>query len=580
MKRHIVIPAVALVLSAVAFGAQEYALARYGLTLKFGEWLWLQLGIGWAFVLSGVVAERAQPESGIGRWFWVIGTIWIGRLVFVPPLIQWETIGLVALYGLFAVVLFTYPSGRVLGQWRPLAIAYISVVTVFAVAITATFDFYAWVDDPVCCPSHLLLISHQPDLNQALLTIGGAIVAAAVLALVAVLVLRYRRGSRVVRRSVIVTSLAAVPLAIVVVVMPIVSATTSGFSAFEVADAADTRSTMWIQAIVLAALPIVLAIDLVRTRYSKSRVADMVIAIDPAMSASQLQAQVQKALADPSARLAFAGDTDGELVGVNGNTVITADGQDRTAIADDAYLIHDRAVGSDERDAAARAVSLAISNARLEAQLRAQLAVTRESRQRIVSATDDERRRIERDLHDGAQQRLVALAATLAAARRGDSTVPDDLAALLDQAAGEAEAAMGELRDLARGVHPAILEQAGLKPAIESLGDRSPVPVTVDIDPGRFPSAIETAAYFIAAEAITNAAKHARASEVTVRARVEGGLIRLDVADDGEGGLDPAKGSGIRGLEDRSMALGGSLTYESGPDGTTIHATIPISEGG
>ena len=578
MKRHVVIGGIAVAFSVAAFVAQEYALDRYGLTLEFGEWLWLQLGIGWAFVVSGIVAESAQPDSRMGRWLWVIGTIWIGRLVFVPPLIQWETIGLVALYGLFVVALFTYPSGRVLPQWRAVAVGYISVVTLFAVAITATFDFYAWVDDPVCCPSHLLLISHEPDLNEVLLTIGGAIIAAAVLTLVAVLIRRFRRGSRVVRRSVIVTGLAVIPLAVVVVVMPVVSATTSGFSAFAVADAADTRSAMWFQALVLAALPIVLAVDLVRARYSKSRVADMVLAIDPSMSAHELQAEVGKALADPSARLAFATGVEDSLVGVDGNPVMIGDAQMQTPIADDALLIHDRGVGAAERDAAARAVSLAINNARLEAQLRAQLAVTRESRQRIVSAADDERRRIERDLHDGAQQRLVALTATLAAARRDDSTMPADLAELLDQAAQEADAAIGELRDLARGVHPAILEQAGLGPAIASLADRSPIPVVVNVRIGRLPGDVETAAYFIVSEALTNAAKHAQASEVVISAHLDGELLHVEVSDDGVGGLDPSKGTGLRGLGDRAVALGGALSYDSGDAGTIIRATIPTRE--
>jgi signal transduction histidine kinase len=203
----------------------------------------------------------------------------------------------------------------------------------------------------------------------------------------------------------------------------------------------------------------------------------------------------------------------------------------------------------------------------------------RQSRTRIVEATDAERRRLERDLHDGAQQRLVSLSLQLRLARSrlsGDANTA--AAAVLDDAAAELRTALAELRELARGIHPAILTEAGLGPAIDTLVGRSSVAAAVLALPDRRLSpAVEATAYFVVSEALANVAKYASATRATVTAACPGDSLRVEVADDGVGGADPATGSGLRGLADRVAAQGGSLSVVSPTGGgTRVVAEIPL----
>jgi signal transduction histidine kinase len=230
-----------------------------------------------------------------------------------------------------------------------------------------------------------------------------------------------------------------------------------------------------------------------------------------------------------------------------------------------AAIVHDAALDTSPElvEAAAAAASLAIDNERLKADLRARVEDLRVSRLRIVEAADEARRRIERDLHDGAQQQLLALALELRVLR---SSISDPEAGpLVDGLAVRLEAALSDLRELARGIHPAILTRSGLDPAIAALADRSPVPVHVEsaVD-GRLAPAVEAAAYFVVAEALTNVARYAEAEQARVELRGDGnGGIVVVVADDGVGGADPRAGSGLRGLQDRLAVVDGVLTIDS-----------------
>jgi signal transduction histidine kinase len=203
---------------------------------------------------------------------------------------------------------------------------------------------------------------------------------------------------------------------------------------------------------------------------------------------------------------------------------------------------------------------------------RARVADLRDARQRIIAAADDERRRIERDLHDGAQQRLVALATMLSLAEARFKTDPERAGELVARARQEAELAVKDLRDLARGIHPAVLSDLGLAAALEALAARAPVPVQVSGVPSdALPPAVEAAAYFVTAEALTNVAKYAHASECSVCLSLEDGRLRVEIRDDGVGGADPSTGSGLLGLKDRVEALDGSLEVDSPPgDGTAV----------
>jgi signal transduction histidine kinase len=199
------------------------------------------------------------------------------------------------------------------------------------------------------------------------------------------------------------------------------------------------------------------------------------------------------------------------------------------------------------------------------------------SRARIVAAADAERRRVVRDLHDGAQQRLVHTIITLKHARRALQNEENNLPALLAEALGHAEQATAELRELAHGILPAVLTHGGLRAGVHSLASRMPVPIETDVSVGRLPAEIEATAYFVVAEALTNVAKHARAGRAKVAARVEDDTFRVQVRDDGVGGARP-DGSGLLGMADRLAALGGQLRIESpAAGGTLIAADFPLT---
>ena len=209
--------------------------------------------------------------------------------------------------------------------------------------------------------------------------------------------------------------------------------------------------------------------------------------------------------------------------------------------------------------------------------LESRVETLQDTRSRMVAAADAERRRIERDLHDGAQQRLVALAMTLGRAKARMDTDPAGAAVLVNEAHGEAKLALGELRDLARGIHPAVLTDRGLDAALSALAARSPIPVYVTVDVSRRPGAgVEAVAYFIAAESLTNISRHSGAGRAWIRVARPNGLLHMEIIDDGRGGADIAGGSGIAGLRDRARAIDGDLTLTSPPGGpTTIRVELP-----
>jgi signal transduction histidine kinase len=207
----------------------------------------------------------------------------------------------------------------------------------------------------------------------------------------------------------------------------------------------------------------------------------------------------------------------------------------------------------------------------------AERARARASRGRLVAAADEERRRLERNLHDGAQQRLVSLSVALRLAQARLDADPDAARELLAGASEELAQALEELRELARGIHPAVLTDRGLAAALVSLALRTPLPVELDLPAERLPAPVEAAAYYVVAEAVTNVVKHAGASSVSVRVAEEGATVAVEVADDGVGAGEASSGSGLRGLADRVAALDGRLRVESPPGGgTRVVAEIPL----
>ena len=299
---------------------------------------------------------------------------------------------------------------------------------------------------------------------------------------------------------------------------------------------------------------------------------------------SSLRDSLRRALHDPALEIVFCRVGSERWVDAVGQPVATlTPGQVMTAVERAgkpiAALVHDRAL-LDRPDALQRAateVSAAIDSEQIKAELRAQLLDLQASRARIVEAVDSERRRMERNLHDGAQQRLVGLALTLrlAARRAQDDPV---LTELLAEAHSELDDALAELRRLARGLHPAIVTDAGLRVALETLAERPGLPVDLVVDlPERLPEHAEIAAYYLVAEALANTNKHADARRVSAHLAVEGDVLRVSVADDGRGGAEPTPGSGLQGLADRVSALGGTLVVASPPgQGTTVVADLPL----
>jgi signal transduction histidine kinase len=293
-----------------------------------------------------------------------------------------------------------------------------------------------------------------------------------------------------------------------------------------------------------------------------------------------------RTLGDPSLKLglwlperrAFV-DGDGrtlELPAPGSGRAVTVLGPGDAPIA---ALVHDPALLEQRAllDAAGAAARFALENERLQAELRLQLDEVRSSRARIVQAGDDERRRLERNLHDGAQQRLLGLGLALQLARARLGAEADDASELLAEAEAELRSALDELRELARGIHPAILTEQGLAAALRSLAERSTVPVTLlDVPDERLEEPVEAAAYFLVSESLANVAKYAHASRASVRVDVLDGRVLVEVEDDGVGGADATGGSGLRGLSDRLHALDGELEIVSPPGrGTRIHAEIP-----
>ncbi len=329
--------------------------------------------------------------------------------------------------------------------------------------------------------------------------------------------------------------------------------------------------------------------DLVQGRLARAKVADLVVSLGAGPGPEGMRGALSRALSDRSVSvLVWSGEADAyldeagdpaELPGADSGrsfTVLERQGQPLGAIVYDAALREDPAL----LDSVAAAAATAIENDRLQAEVEAQLAEVQASRARIVAAGDQQRERLERDLHDGAQQQLVALAIELRSARlRVDPAQQPELAEALANASARAESAVGELRELAQGIHPVVLTEAGLAAGIESLARRATIPVTVDADiPPGLPPAVETTAYFLVSEALANVAKHAGASGAQVRASVAGDVLRIEIADDGIGGADPSRGTGLRGLADRVAAVGGSLFVLSpAVGGTQLLAEIPCA---
>ena len=336
---------------------------------------------------------------------------------------------------------------------------------------------------------------------------------------------------------------------------------------------------------VLSSVPIIFLAGILRARLARSSIGDLLVDLKEPAEPGKLRDALARALRDPRLELAYWVPEYESYVGIDGRPVELpgeSSGRVTTFVERDdtriAALIHDASLGEEPQlvGAVTSAAGIALENERLQADLRARLSDLRASRARIVEAGDTARAKLERDLHDGAQQRLVSISIVL---RVVAGKLPDGApeSRLLESAREELNASLEELRSIARGIHPAILSDHGLPVALESLAARAPVRVTLDVElPERPGPQLEVAAYYLIAEGLTNVAKYAEAESAKIAIMRENGSLIVELIDDGKGGADPNEGSGLRGLADRVEALDGRLRIWSPPaGGTRLRAEIP-----
>jgi signal transduction histidine kinase len=362
-------------------------------------------------------------------------------------------------------------------------------------------------------------------------------------------------------------------------------------SAISILSRAPYRPLGWVDAIsyvIVAAVPLALTVDLLRGTLGRGAVAELVVQLGDTRAPGHLRDALARALHDPTLSLAYWLPEQRRYVDVEGRpvdlpaedadtatTIVEREGSPVAALVHDATLRDD----SDLVQAVGAAAGLALENERLQADLRARLSELRASRSRMVEATDAERRRLERNLHDGTQQRLVSISMALALAESKLTSDPDRARGILEEARAGLATALQELRELSQGIHPAVLTERGLEPALRELVYLAPMPIHLDVlGDERLPEPVEAAAYYVVAEALANVAKYASAHAVSVSVQRRNGFAVVEVADDGLGGANPASGSGLRGLADRVEALGGRLVLESPSGlGTRLRAEIPCA---
>ncbi len=539
----------------------------------------------WSFLLAGLIAWSRRPQNRLGPLMVATCFALLARqfrfshdelafpVFFLLGELSWP---------LFAHVTFAYPYGRVADRMERafLWVAY-AVAIAFPLAILL---FYGGTErlrylDPFP-RENLLLVTESARVVDFLQDAFGFMAYGVLGTTFVVLVLRkFLRASPRARRVYLPLLIAAVTAALWAVL--------NGILTFATTTPAIVYDLFWWQIISLTALPIALLWGLLRARLARVHVGELVVHLEET-PVDGLRDEIALALEDPTLELGLWIPDRGIYVESTGAELsVPQDGPDRavTLIAHDgealAVLVHDPTLREEPKlvEAVAAAARLALVNARLHAEVRSQLETVKKSRARIVSAADEERRRIERDLHDGAQQRLVALALELRSAQRqlGEGGDPE-IEQLLSSTADELQVAVEELRALAQGIHPGTLTQGGLRSALEALAARMPLPVAVEATPDRLSPDVEATAYFVACEALTNVVKHAQASKAAVRAERSNGLLVVEVSDDGVGGAAAQNGSGLRGLADRVEAHGGRLSIVSAPgSGTRVRGEIPCA---
>jgi signal transduction histidine kinase len=536
--------------------------------------------VGWAYIGSGLIARRQRPENRLGTVMGFVGFAWFATFLVDAGSSLVFTLGkaLESVYLLgFVYLVLSFPTGRLRSQ---LDRALIAAAVVLVTLVELAWLVFADSRSQVCsgCPDNAFEITRNDNVANAVLQGQRAVGVVLSVFTVALLVRRWLLASAPERRA----------------GAPVLWAGSAMFAALAFSVANDIfdhplgEGPAWTREIVFASIPIAVLAVLLQRRLARGAVAGLVIELGAAVASLDLREALARALGDPSLDLAYWVPARGRYVDAGGQPVELPqpDSQRKATVVERegepiAALIHDPALVENQElvQSVCAAAALTLENARLQAELRARLAELQASRARLVAATDAERLRIERDLHDGTQQRLVSIAMALGLAESKLAADRPAVQPVLREARDALAVALAELRELTQGIRPAILVERGLAAALDDLSRRAALPVRLEVAlSGRLPEQVEGAAYFVASEALANAAKHSHASEVRLAASREGPLLVLEVADDGIGGAGAGGGSGLRGLADRVEALGGRLTVSSPPGrGTTLRAEIPCA---
>ncbi|HEX3267651.1 MAG TPA: ATP-binding protein [Gaiellaceae bacterium] len=497
---------------------------------------------GWSLIACGLVGWSRRPESRSGALMAATGFAWFAGNFATADLGPLDWLAAHALYlyrgPLFHLAL-SYPRGRLAGRIERAAVA---------VGYVAAIVTPAWRSGTTTIVLASLLVG-----------VAGR---------------SYLRSAGRERRERLAALQATTFLGAVLAADALVR--------FAVSTEEAKDATLLANEAALVALAVSLLAGLLRWPWERAEVTDFVVELGEARSGT-LRDALARALGDPTLELGYWLPESGAYVDAAGRSLeLPAAGSARavTRVERDgqavAVLVHDPAVLDDPGlvEAVAAAARLAASNARLQAEVRAQVSELQESRRRLVRAGDEERRRLEQRLREGAERRLVALGHVL---ERASGNTNRTRTAEIERARDQLARALADLHDLARGLHPRTLTEQGLEAALASLARRSPVPVELAVPAERLPAEVEAAAYFICSEALANIAKYASASRVVVRVTADDRAALVEIVDDGVGGADPAQGSGLRGLADRVEALGGALRLESPPGGgTRLSAELPL----
>jgi signal transduction histidine kinase len=541
----------------------------------------LGLVIGWGFIGTGLFAWWRRPDNSVGSLMTATGFAFLVSALSTSNVPAIFSIGalLSSIYTVTTIhTLLAAPQGKLAPGDRRIVIAAYLLVTV---GILPLFLFFN-PSSSQCpgCPDNIFMIRDSEAVVNVVSVVINLIGVVLLALVVRSLVRRWRNATRAERR--LYTPMYAAGIALVIAVI--------GQLLIQSANANSTSSAADVAFVIslvpFTLVPFLFLAALVRARLLEGgAVTGLMRRLNEVPRAGGLRDALADALEDSSLELVYwlperqryvdLAGRDYELPTEDPSRAIHTVTRDGECVA---AIIHDAVQEAEPHvEAVGAAASLALLNERLEAELRAKVDELRRSRERMLRIGLEERRRLERDLHDGAQQRLVSMALNIRLARAKLNEDPLAADNLLETAGVELDSALEELRELARGIHPAVLTDRGLPTALQTLANRAPVPVELATLPDeRLPEAVELAAYFVVAEGLTNVAKYADATHATVGIVRENGRLVVEVADDGVGGANPENGTGLRGLADRIAVLEGRLEIDSERGrGTTLRARIP-----